>query len=121
MKRHLLWLFAFCTVGVSAKEELGANDLLHGCEGVLLLADGKKLDAEEMVRASRASAYVDGYIDAVLMVHRVRREDPPEALRQDRPLLDHIRDIATFIRENPEIRREASARVAILLSLQRKP
>jgi len=105
----------------SAKEELSANELLRGCESVLLLAEGKTLDAVEMAKASEASAYVDGYIDALLMMHKVRGEDPPHGLLQERSLLEHIRAIAGFIRENPEIRRDASARVAILLSVQRKP
>lgn len=121
MKPYTVWLLYLLLAGAaSAKDELSANELLRGCEAVLLLAEGRTLDAEEMAKASMASAYLDGYIDAVLMIHRVRREDPPQGLREERPLLDHIRAIASFIRENPEIRRDASARVAVLLSVQRE-
>jgi hypothetical protein len=120
MKSHLIWMLVLILAGsASAKDELSANDLLRGCEAVLLLAEGKTIDAEEMARAGGASAYVDGYIDAILLLHRVRQEEPPPGLRKDRLLLDYIHSIASFIRENPELRRDASARVAMLLALQR--
>ena len=98
---------------------LTAERLMKGCENVILLAEKKKLDAPEMALASQATHYIDGYIDAIAMIQGINPLHPLIHLPAGGPKLStYIREVAAFIRANPELRKEGSARVAVMLALK---
>ena len=104
-------------LSVSARGEqkpLTAERLMKGCENVILLAEEKKLDAPEMALAAEASSYMDGYIDAIAMSQAIHPQNKLIHLPKEGPkLLVYVREVADFIRNHPDLRKDATARVAV--------
>jgi len=116
---QLLAACFFATFAHGKDAPMTAEQLLDGCDAVIALSEGKKLDPERMVSASAASSYLDGYVDAVAMMQAANPLFRPVDLPKDGPeLLAYVREVARFIRSNPKIREDASARVAVLLALK---
>lgn len=119
MRIILLFVISLASPHVWAEQKpLSAEALLKGCEYSLLLAEGKKLSAEEMALSARATHYVDGYIDAITMVQGINPNFQFAELERERKLATYIRQIADFIRKTPQVRNETTARVAVMLAIK---
>jgi hypothetical protein len=119
MRIILLFVIFLASPHVWAEQKpLTAEALLKGFEYTLLLAEGKKLSAEEMALSARAISYVDGYIDAIAVAQGINPNFQFADVKQERKLATYIREIAEFIRKTPQVRKEATARVAVMLALK---
>lgn len=114
----LLVIFLASPHAWAEQKPLTAEALLKGCEYTLLLAEGKKLSAEEMALSAQATSYVDGYIDSIAMAQDINPNFQFIDLKKDSKLATYIREIAEFIRKTPQVRKEATARVAVMLALK---
>ncbi|TAE73809.1 MAG: hypothetical protein EAZ84_12205 [Verrucomicrobia bacterium] len=119
MRFIILFITFLASPHVWAEQKpLTAEALLKGCEYTLLMAEGKKLSAEEMALSARATSYVDGYIDAIAMAQGINPNFQFTDVKQERKLATYIREIAEFIRKTPQVREQATARVALMLALK---